>query len=397
MEYWLMIISRHLLAFLVIFLARDVIATPVLKDYTIAYVSLTDDAWYSPQRSYAGMELHLPQRPLNGVRLAIKDARIPGRSVGVRFLLDELSLTASDNLIGSVDGAIKSGVEYFILDLPMDEMQTVVGHFADAAVLFFNVRHPDDLLRRSACGSRLFHTIPSDAMLNDALAQYLKKKRWQRVLVLHGPEKGDARVAKSFIQSAAKFGLQIVDSREFVLSNDPRERNQNNVALLTAGKKHDVVFVADEVGEFSRYIPYQTQEPALVAGSQGLTAAAWHWSFERHGAPQLNQRFEKLTENKMTSTQFAGWAAARSVIAAVVRTRDTDFDAVFSYLISDNATLDLYKGFPGSFRPWSRQLRQPLLLHTHNAVIGIAPIEGFMHQINDLDTLGLDRRESDCS
>ncbi len=99
----------------------------------------------------------------------------------------------------------------------------------------------------------------------------------------------------------------------------------------------------------------------------------------------------------MTDTQFAGWAAARSVIAAVVKTRDTHFESVFSYLGSSDTTLDLYKGFPGGFRPWSRQLRQPLLLHTHNAVISSAPIEGFMHQTNDLDTLGLDRQESDCS
>ncbi len=397
MEFWSMIISRCLLVLIVLLLSHEVIAKAGLKDHSIAYVSFAEDAWYSPQRSYAGMELQLPQHPLDGVRLAIQDARIPGRSVGVRFVLDELLLSTPNDLIKSVDGAIQSGVEYFILDLPLGDMQSVVRHFAGASALFFNVRHQDDQLRQSACDSRLLHAIPSDAMINDALAQYLKKKRWQRVLVLHGPEKRDAQVAQSFIQSASKFGLQIVDTREFVLSNDPRLRSKNNIALLTAGKTHDVVFVADEVGEFSRHIPYQTQEPAPVVGSQGLIAGAWHWSFERYGAPQLNQRFEKLTGETMSDTQFAGWAAARSVIAAVVKARDTSFDSVFSYLMSTDANLDLYKGFPGSFRPWSRQLRQPLLLHTHNAVIGIAPIEGFMHQTNDLDTLGLDRQESDCS
>lgn len=392
-----MIINRCLLALVVLFLARNITAATSLNEYSIGYVSLTEDAWYAPQSTYAGMELQLPQRPLNGVRLAIKDARIPGRSMGVRFALDELSLSASDNIVEAVDEAIQSGVEYFILDLPLEDMQAVVRHFASTSALFFNVRHQDDLLRQDACGSRLFHAIPSDAMLTDALAQYLKKKHWQRVLVLQGPELGDARVARSFKQSGAKFGLQIVDSRQFVLSNDPRLREQNNIALLTGGNTHDAVFVADEVGEFSRYIPYQTQDPALVVGSQGLTAGAWHWSFERHGAPQLNQRFEKLTGGKMTDTQFAGWAAARSVVAAVVKTRDTHFESVYGYLDSSDTTLDLYKGFPGSFRPWSRQLRQPLLLHTHNAVISIAPIEGFMHQTNDLDTLGLDRQESDCN
>lgn len=387
---------RCLFALVVLLLARNVIAAPALDDYAIGYVSLVEDAWYSPQRSYAGMELNVPQRPLDGVRLAVKDARIPGRSVGVRFVLDELSVTSPDDLVKAVDVALQSGVQSFILDLPLEDMQDVVRHFSDTNALFFNVRHQDDQLRQSDCGSRLYHVIPSDAMLNDALAQYLKKKHWLRVLVLQGPDPADARVTSSFIKSAAKFGLKIVDSRHFVLSNDPRERDQNNIALLTAGKTHEIVFIADEAGEFSRYVPYQTQDPALVVGSQGLTAGAWHWSFERHGAPQLNQRFEKLTGGKMTDTRFAGWAAARSVIAAVVKTRDTRFDEVTRYLGSADYSLDLYKGFPGSYRSWSHQLRQPLLLHTHTAVISSAPVEGFMHQTNDLDTLGLDRQESGC-
>jgi ABC transporter substrate binding protein (PQQ-dependent alcohol dehydrogenase system) len=64
--------------------------------------------------------------------------------------------------------------------------------------------------------------------------------------------------------------------------------------------------------------------------------------------------------------------------------------------VSEGFTFDLYKGFPGSFRPWNRQLRQALLLHTHNAVIGLAPLPGFLHERNNLDTLGLDESESRC-
>lgn len=37
-----------------------------------------------------------------------------------------------------------------------------------------------------------------------------------------------------------------------------------------------------------------------------LIAAAWHWSWERHGAPQLNQRFERRAKRRM---QGADWAA----------------------------------------------------------------------------------------
>ena len=65
-------------------------------------------------------------------------------------------------------------------------------------------------------------------------------------------------------------------------------------------------------------------------------------------------------------------------------------------MTSDAFTLDTYKGTPGNFRPWNNQLRQAVLLHTHNAVIARAPIEGFLHQTNNLDTLGRDRPESAC-
>jgi len=43
---------------------------------------------------------------------------------------------------------------------------------------------------------------------------------------------------------------------------------------------------------------------------------------------------------------------------------------------------------PGNFRPWNGQLRQPILLHTERAVIAVAPVEGFLHHRNTLDSLG---------
>ena len=45
---------------------------------------------------------------------------------------------------------------------------------------------------------------------------------------------------------------------------------------------------------------------------------------------------------------------------------------------------------------WNNQLRQPVLLVTDNWVVARAPLEGFEHRLNDLDTLGLDKPESKC-
>lgn len=365
-------------------------------EFPVGYVSLSDDDGYNSRRSYAGMELKVPKRPLGGVQLALKESRVLGRSLNAIFVIAPISGASSKVLIESIDKSIETGTAFFILDLPLKTLMAVVSRYTDKPVLFYNARHQSDQLRTNFCGGNLFHTIPSDAMLNDALSQYLKNKKWDKILVLEGQEVRDAEVAISFKNSANKFGLKIVDSKQFVLSNDPRIRDKHNIMLLTAGRKHNVIFVADQPGEFSRYIPYQTQKPALVVGAQGLEPAAWHWSWERYGAPQLNQRFEKLTGEKMSDTEFAGWVAARSIITAVVKTRSFSFPKIYDYIAASDTTLDLYKGYPGSFRPWNRQLRQPVLLHTHNAVIASAPIDGFMHQFNDLDSLGLDRLESAC-
>jgi ABC transporter substrate binding protein (PQQ-dependent alcohol dehydrogenase system) len=233
-------------------------------------------------------------------------------------------------------------------------------------------------------------------MRTDALVQYLVARKWRQVLLLQGPRPEDARLAQALERSAKRFGAKIVAKRPFVLGSDPREREKNNVALLTAGEDYDVVFVADTDGEFARGVPYQTLKPRPVVGSEGLVADAWHWSWERHGAPQLNTRFEKRTERRMTDRDWAAWIGVKAVVEAALRTTSTDFRTVAGYMRGEQIVLDGFKGYRLNFRPWDNQLRQPLLLATHNWVVERAPLPGFLHQSNNLDTLGFDKPESSC-
>jgi ABC transporter substrate binding protein (PQQ-dependent alcohol dehydrogenase system) len=233
-------------------------------------------------------------------------------------------------------------------------------------------------------------------MVSDALAQYLAARAWRGVLLLEGPEAEDARRAAALVASFRKFGIKVIEHRPFTLSNDPRQRERNNITLLTLAGNYDAVFVADSLGEFGRYVPFQTARPRPVLGDAGLGAFAWHWAWERHGAPQLNQRFDRIAKRRMTGVDWAAWAATRALIEAVARTKSTGFAAVAAYLKSPDLSLDGYKGTPMSFRPWDGQLRQPILLAGHDAVIGRAPLEGFLHPTSYLDTLGADEPESKC-
>jgi ABC transporter substrate binding protein (PQQ-dependent alcohol dehydrogenase system) len=372
-------------------------ATTVTPDFQFVYLYRDDDNTYQRHRAYTGLVLRNQQRPLYGARTALRESRVKGRRLGLQFTLKEQALNSDESAVDAIrTSIIKTGAAVFIVDLPLTEVLEIGQSLKDQPIIVLNPRHAEDMLRGSVCSPTLFHTMPSHAMLMDALAQFLSSKNWKKVLILQGDAPKDQLLADAFAKAAAKFRLKLVDRRSFVLSNDPRLREKNNVALITSGVRFDVIFLADSVGEFGRYVPYQTQQPALIIGSEGLRAGAWHWTWERYGAPQLNQRFNRVANRRMTDADYAGWAAVKIIVEAITRTNSTKLSDIKRFLVSDHMTFDAYKGTPGTFRPWDHQLRQPLLLHLHNAVVARAPLPGFLHQSNNLDTLGIDSVESNC-
>ena len=367
------------------------------KPFTIGYLEVAGDPRYVERRVYTGLRLRTRKRPFDGALVALRESRFAAAAMGVELVLERRSGDSAAAL-GEIARRLRDRAEvrFFLVDAAGAVLEGLAADTAADDILLFNVSDPSDALRGAACAPHLFHTMPSRAMLMDGLVQYLVEKGWRKVLVLEGPLAEDAELAAAFARSAAKFGARIVATKDFVLGNDPRQRDRNNIALLTASPAHDVVFLADWDGEFGRYVPFQTHRPRPVVGTEGLGAAPWHWTWERHGAPQLNQRFAKRAKRTMEGADWAAWAALKVIVEAMVRTRSTDHGELRAYLLSERLTLDAYKGVPASFRPWNNQLRQPILLHTHNAVIARAPRPGFLHPTDYLDTLGADRPESEC-
>ncbi|MGI9426853.1 MAG: amino acid ABC transporter substrate-binding protein [Hyphomicrobiaceae bacterium] len=364
---------------------------------SILYLGRQHDPAYLTRRAYTGLSLRDVKRPVAGARLAIRATRVLARAIGVRFELEERLLSGKADLTVGLAEAIAEPGRIIIADLNRDELLRLVDHTKNRDdILIFNARHRDNDLREEQCAPQLFHTIPSHAMLADALAQFLVVKNWSRILSLVGEQQTDQILEKAFARSADKFGLRIIATKPFVLSNDPRQRDRSNIILLSSGLSYDAVFLADSLGEVGRYASYGFSLPRPVVGSEGLRPLAWHWTLERYGAPQLNQRFIRRIKRRMAAPDWASWAAVRSIVEAVRQFKTTRVKDIRSRLVDDAFQLDLYKGFPGSYRRWSRQLRQPIALATHNAVIALAPITGFEHKLNVLDTLGRDAAESAC-
>lgn len=365
--------------------------------FGIGYLEVADDPRYVEDRSYTGLKLKTRRRPYPGAEVGLRDSRAVGRALGLALALERVTAADPAALAHEVVRLRdEAGIRFFVVDAAGDALLDLADATRDAGVLLFNISEPDDRLRRADCRANLMHVMPSRAMLTDAMAQFLADRNWKTVLLLRGGEAGDAVLADAFARSAHKFGLRVVATRDFVLSNDPRERTRNNIALLTGPPDYDVVFLADTDGEFGRYVPYQTLLPRPVVGTEGLIASAWHWAWERHGAPQLNQRFEQIAGREMEDADWAAWGAVRLIVEALTRTRSPDFATLASYLKGKDLTFDAYKGNPASFRSWNNQLRQPVLLHTHNAVSERAPLDRFLHATDVLDTLGVDEPENEC-
>jgi ABC transporter substrate binding protein (PQQ-dependent alcohol dehydrogenase system) len=381
--------------------ARAVAVQPELpqsRAMKLGYVELADDPRYANRGARSGIVFTDLGRPYQGSQVALEDARAIGRVAGVEFSMEKSSAPSVDELAQTVSGwATNPGINFVLADLPADALKDLAHRLADRAVMLFNVSAPEDALRGTDCANNVLHTYPSQAMLSDALMQYLVAKGWVQILVLQGPALEDAAMVASLQRSARKFHANIVETRPFLLTNDPRNREQTNIVLMTEGARYDVVYVADSSGEFGRYVPYETSLPRPVVGTAGLVPTAWSWSWDRDAAVQLQHRYERISPpRRMGGADWAAWEAVKAVTQAVMRTRSTAFDVVRAFLLSDELTLDTVKGNPGSFRAWDHQLRAPVLLSTADAVIERAPLPQYLHQTNILDTLGIDAPETAC-
>ncbi len=363
--------------------------------FVIGYLEVRNDERYRSTRTHARYLTEALGRPFSGAEVALDEIRFHGSAANVTFSLERVRASSASALMDQVEMLHAEGVRFFVVDLASEPLAELASATRALELLLFNVSAREDDLRGTPCHPHLLHTIPSHAMLMDALGQYLVARKWREILVLEGPTSSDEALTEAFARTARRYGLKLVDRRPWVLGNDPRDRAKNNVALLTGGA-HDVIFVADSEGEFARGVPYQTLSPRPVVGSEGLAPMAWHWAWDRHGAPQLERRFENKAKRPMSDFDWAAWMAVKAIGNAVQGSGSAEFGRLRDYLLDYDLILDGFKGYRLNFRSWNRQLRQPILLGTHNWVVERAPIQGFLHATNNLDTLGVDERESEC-
>lgn len=339
---------------------------------------------------------------IQGARLGVRDNQTTGRLVGQAFDLREVTVPANGDPADTLRPLVNDGVRLFVSDLPADRLLAVADLPEMRDALLFNARAPDDRLRNADCRGNVLHTMPSRAMLADALAQYFTVKRWSRWLLVSGRTEGDALFAAALKRAAKRFGARIVAEKEWTFAAGSRRSDtghvteQSEIPAFTQGPEHDVVVVADEGEAFGEYLAYRTFEARPVAGTHGLVPTAWDRVHEQWGATQFQSRFEDLAKRWMGQRDYAAWVAVRSVGEAATRARSAEPKAIADYIRGPKFTIAAFKGVGLTVRSWNGQFRQPVLLAGPRVLVSVSPQPGFLHQRTELDTLGYDEPESTC-
>lgn len=334
---------------------------------------------------------------LAGARLGLADNAATGRFMTQNWFMEEAVVPPDADFLNAARDVLGGGIRLLVVNAPAEDLLALADLPEAAGALILNAGAPDDALRLEACRANVLHTLPSRAQLADGLGQFMALRRWTDWMLVRGEGPGDAAFARALRRAAAKFGATVVAEKVWRFDADMRRSAVIEAPLFMQGPDHDVVMVADEIGDWARYVLYNQQRPRPVAGSEGLRAGAWSAMNENWGAGQLQSRFEDIAGRPMRDVDWAAWAAVRTLAEAVTRTGVADPASLRAYILSDAFALAGFKGHTLTFRRWNGQLRQPVLLAHPRAMAAVAPIEGFLHERSELDTLGHDAPESPCA
>ncbi len=388
-------ILNRLSALLAAAVATCTLAIPARAEVTLQVTYLAQHVELPPVLS--NLDVPPDDLGLAGARLALKDNLTTGKFLKHNYALDEIQVEIGGDLLSAARQALAAS-PYLIIDAPAADLLAVADLPEAANALIFNASAPDDTLRDAECRANVLHTLPSRAMRADALMQFAQSRRWTDLAMITGGHDSDRTLAAALDRSARKFGMKITARKDWIFDADMRRNASQEVPLFTQDMgDYDLLLIADETNDFGRYLAYNTWLPRPVAGTEGLVPTAWSPVVEQWGAAQLQSRFSDLAGRDMAPRDYAAWAALRVLGEAVTRTNSAIPATLRDFILSDAFELAGFKGRTLSFRHWNGQLRQPIPLVTERAVVAQAPLPGFLHQRNEMDSLGIDAPESKCT
>ncbi|CAN0582220.1 unnamed protein product, partial [Ectocarpus sp. 12 AP-2014] len=228
-------------------------ASAAALDVTIGYIHWVPDQGpvlsnVTPEPEDAG---------LRGAELGIADNNATGKFLNQNYALESVIASDEAGALAALDSMLENGIDLLVTRVPADTLQAMAKK-ADGKALLFNAGASDGRLRITECQPNVLHTIPSYAMLTDALAQWLSMRRWKEVFLITGPTDQDKAWADAFRRASKRFGLDIIADKPWTFDSDLRRTAAKELPAFTQARDYDAVVVADVRGDFGEYVPFNT-------------------------------------------------------------------------------------------------------------------------------------------
>lgn len=276
-----------------------------------------------------------------------------------------------------------------------------IGAFAAQHGLpFFNLVASSDALRQEQCSATTFHIAPSAGMYLDALAGWYVRsgfRQWHLVVGDDVESSAQAERAQAALRER-HFGVRVVGQTPLAAGADASAvatavaRNGADliVLLLSADEQLRVLADLSAAGVRTTVAGFPHAEAqsrsffrAWKEAAQGMEAdhraSAWEARLDAYGARELNARYLAAYGEPMDMPAWSAYQAIKAMFEAATMGGSLEPQAVLDYL--NNSVFDVWKGIGVSFRPWDRQLRQPLYLvaindATSSDAFGLATLVG---------------------
>jgi hypothetical protein len=188
------------------FLATQAVAAEAGLDVRIGYL-----AWQAPRGPLLSNVIPEPEDAgLRGAELAIEDSNSTGRFLKQHYRLDTVAAKDPQELLSEARRLHHEGLRLFVTNVPAAELRALAEALPDS--LLINAGSADDDLRRQACLGNVLHSLPSRAMLADALGQFMAARRWQRALLIVGSQPDDQLYAEA-LRRAGRSASACASSR----------------------------------------------------------------------------------------------------------------------------------------------------------------------------------------
>ena len=159
-----------------------------------------------------------------GAEMAIADSNSTGRFLKQSYSLEAAESEDAATLLATADDLHAQGIRLFVINAPAATLRQLSQRLPDSLLL--NAGSSDDGLRRAQCLGNVLHTLPSRAMLTDALAQFLAVRKWTRWLLVTGNTEDDLAYADALKRAAKRFGHKIVAEKPWSFDNYQRRSAQ---------------------------------------------------------------------------------------------------------------------------------------------------------------------------